>query len=367
MSTKRKNTEESHSQLPKRKRVGIPTSHKRELCMYKQSNPSASGKFMIDHFHEKWGIKIGRSSLSEILSEKEKWLSFETLKTNRFRFRRAKYSELEDLLHSWCIDTRGRGGVFTSDELVQKAKDIGAEMGLTGLGYSNGWLFRFRRRYGLTRERTRRSVDPSVMNPDLNKDDIRDTCDLLRNDTTLPIHQHQLNDTIQDLQRFKGHIAIEESSVRSVDINSWNDSVECEDVQRDHVNFPQLITYDGQIKTEVQVEYYHNDSHREFAEPAQNDTEVGVIQCYRRAIKEEMIDKDDNIDLAVNTCELHPLNIKKELIREEPDVEEDDVLISPEEAKTSLRTVIRYLQQNSALSHRLDSTLTTQAAMDKYH
>ena len=367
MSLKRKNTEESDSQPSKRKRFRISTSRKREICMYKQSNPSASGNFMIDHFHEKWGIKLACSTLRTIISESEKWLSFETPKTNRFRIRRAKYSELEDVLYSWCIDARGRGGEFTNDELVQKAKDIAAEMGVTGLGYSNGWLYRFRRRYGLTLEKIRRSEDPSVMNPDLHKDCIHDPCDPLRNDTTLQLHKHQLNDTIQEPHRFKGHITIEESSVRSVDINSWNDSAESEDAQSGHIKCPQMITHDGEIKTEVLDEDYHNDSHGESAEPAQNYTEIGVIQYYGRGIKEEMINKADDIDLVVDTCEPHPLNIKEEFAQEEPDVEEDDVLISSEEAKASLRTVIRYLQQHSALIHRLDSTLTTQAAMDNYH
>ena len=213
----------------------------------------------------------------------------------------------------------------------------------------------------------RRSVDPSVKNPDRNKDYIHDPCDPLRNDTTLPIHQHQLDDTIQDPHRFKGHITIEESSVRSVDINSWNDPSQCEDAQCDHVNNPQMITHDGQIKTEVLDEDYHNDSHKESVEFVQNYTEIGVIQCYRSGIKEEKIEKEDDINLAVDTCEPRDINIKEELVQEEPDVEEDHVLISLEEAKASLRTVIRYLQQNSALSHRLDSTLTTQAAIDKYH
>ena len=140
MSLKRKHTEESYIQTSKRKRFGISTVRKRELCMYKQSDPSASVNFMLAHFNEKWRIKMGRSTLRIILSQCEKWLSFETPKTNRFRIRSAQYSELEDVLYSWCIDTRGRSGVFTNDELVQKAKDIGAETGVNGLGYMAGFI-----------------------------------------------------------------------------------------------------------------------------------------------------------------------------------------------------------------------------------
>ena len=490
MSLKRKHTEESDSPLSKRKRVEISTSRKREICMYKQSNPSVLAKSMVDHFHEKWGIKIGQSTFSGIIANREKWLSMELPKTECTRYRHGQLDELEDVLYSWCIDTSGPRHTLSDDVVIQKAKDIGAEKNVTGFVFSKGWLYRFRKRYGVPREMIRGLVDPSVKIPDLHQENTdvsspiqrqkavsafftskqvlpfgfaEQSCDTLRDDTILRIQHH---DTVQEPDRFEGSLTIKESSVRSVDINSWNDSAECEDAQSDRVNFPQMITTEGQIKKEVQ-----DDLCADLCDPLRNDTTsqthiykehqiqenkhlvdvdlnvespeqvreytiqepskckghitinelnestgdmnswkdsgrcrniqrnhsyvpqivtedkaevrdeehhidlcnsskpveqqpvLGVIECYGDQIKEKICELLHDTDSKVETRE--PCNIKEKSVQEIPDMMENDVLISPQDAKASLCTVMRFLQQNPGLIHLIDSTLPKiQAVMD---
>ena len=55
--------------------VSKPNAHKKELCLWKDANPKTTQQNVVDKFSEKWGVKIGRSTVSEILKRKDHWLS----------------------------------------------------------------------------------------------------------------------------------------------------------------------------------------------------------------------------------------------------------------------------------------------------
>ncbi|NWV35137.1 TIGD4 protein, partial [Grantiella picta] len=108
-----------------------------------------SGKKKADVAAE-YGIK--RNSLSSIMKNKEKVLeAFETLRFDpkRKRLRTAFHADLEEALMKWyriaqCLNVPVNGPM-----LRLKANDFAQKLGHSDFKCSNGWLDRFKARYGL--------------------------------------------------------------------------------------------------------------------------------------------------------------------------------------------------------------------------
>ncbi|NXP10479.1 TIGD4 protein, partial [Thinocorus orbignyianus] len=108
-----------------------------------------SGKKKAD-IAAKYGIK--KNSLSSIMKNKEKVLeAFESLRFDpkRKRLRTAFYTDLEEALVKWyrmaqCLNVPVNGPM-----LRLKANDFAQKLGHSDFKCSNGWLDRFKSRYGL--------------------------------------------------------------------------------------------------------------------------------------------------------------------------------------------------------------------------
>ncbi|NXS99887.1 TIGD4 protein, partial [Jacana jacana] len=108
-----------------------------------------SGKKKAD-IAAKYGIK--KNSLSSIMKNKEKVLeAFESLRFDpkRKRLRTAFYADLEEALMKWyrmaqCLNVPVNGPM-----LRLKANDFAQKLGHSDFKCSNGWLDRFKSRYGL--------------------------------------------------------------------------------------------------------------------------------------------------------------------------------------------------------------------------
>ena len=96
------------------------------------------------------GTAIGRSTISSILKEKEKWLLFPMQRsTDSTRDRSCKEPLLESALSMWFNDVRTKNLPVNSDMIIEKAKKFGGELRVVGFSYSNGWLKRFKKRHGI--------------------------------------------------------------------------------------------------------------------------------------------------------------------------------------------------------------------------
>ncbi|XP_055975104.1 tigger transposable element-derived protein 4 [Sorex fumeus] len=131
-------------------------------------NAVESGKKKAEIAAE-YGIK--KNSLSSIMKNKDKVLeAFESLKFDpkRKRLRTAFYTDLEEALMRWyriaqCLNVPVNGPM-----LRLKANDFAQKLGHNDFKCSNGWLDRFKSRYGLVFraqpvEATGVSVDPSTV------------------------------------------------------------------------------------------------------------------------------------------------------------------------------------------------------------
>ncbi|KAG8507307.1 Tigger transposable element-derived protein 4 [Galemys pyrenaicus] len=131
-------------------------------------NAVESGKKKAEIAAE-YGIK--KNSLSSIMKNKDKVLeAFESLRFDpkRKRLRTAFYTDLEEALMRWyriaqCLNVPVNGPM-----LRLKANDFAQKLGHNDFKCSNGWLDRFKSRYGLVFraqpvEATGTSVDPSTV------------------------------------------------------------------------------------------------------------------------------------------------------------------------------------------------------------
>ncbi|XP_006875561.1 PREDICTED: tigger transposable element-derived protein 4 [Chrysochloris asiatica] len=131
-------------------------------------NAVESGKKKAEIAAE-YGIK--KNSLSSIMKNKDKVLeAFESLRFDpkRKRLRTAFYTDLEEALMRWyriaqCLNVPVNGPM-----LRLKANDFAQKLGHNDFKCSNGWLDRFKSRYGLVfraqpAEATATPVDPSTV------------------------------------------------------------------------------------------------------------------------------------------------------------------------------------------------------------
>ncbi|XP_021379693.1 uncharacterized protein LOC110467102 [Mizuhopecten yessoensis] len=136
----------------KRTRVGLTARHKREICLYKQFNPKATQENLVQFCKDKWNLPAGRTTLGEILRQKDKWLSITPDQEEMRRSRGGRHNKLEMELFKWIsaqrkIDT----SITLSDQMIiEHAKILGEELHIDqSFSYSNGWLFKFKKRHGI--------------------------------------------------------------------------------------------------------------------------------------------------------------------------------------------------------------------------
>jgi len=134
----------------KRRRVEISASQKKDLCVYREEHPGVTQVQLRAHFAKEWGVTVGKSTVSDILKDKAKWLAVPKDRGGVFRAKQPKFQELETCLFSWFSGARAQD-LFISDQmLIAKAKAFGRDLDLPeDFAYSRGWLARFKARHGL--------------------------------------------------------------------------------------------------------------------------------------------------------------------------------------------------------------------------
>ncbi|CAI2190434.1 8469_t:CDS:2, partial [Funneliformis geosporum] len=78
-----------------KKRVILSAAQKHEICETKEKNPSLSNIKLAQQFC------IGKSTVTDILNEKERWLVISEGQGNVKKFRDPKWPQLEKALSIW--------------------------------------------------------------------------------------------------------------------------------------------------------------------------------------------------------------------------------------------------------------------------
>ena len=119
------------SQPPaKRRRTQFSVSEKKEIIAYKTDHPKATQDEIAARFAKEWGKQVGRSTVSDILRDKEKWSSTPKDSDTMQRQRTGKHENLEQALFLWFNDVRSKNAIINDDMLIEKAKTFGGQLGV---------------------------------------------------------------------------------------------------------------------------------------------------------------------------------------------------------------------------------------------
>ena len=126
-------------------------SEKRGICRLREEFPHDNMTRFSSRVRRQMGIDVLISTVSRIISQKERWNGATLL--HRRRLRDGKYAQLEEALMAWANNWLRHHGVLTYSLLQTQAMVIGSELGITAFQYSDGWVWRFCNRRGLALKR----------------------------------------------------------------------------------------------------------------------------------------------------------------------------------------------------------------------
>ena len=140
------------SQPPaKRRRTQFSIAEKKEIVAYKTDHPKSTQDDIAAHFAREWGKQVGRSTVSDILRDKEKWTSTPKDGDSSLRQRMGRHDNLEQALFLWFNDVRAKNAIINDDMLIEKAKTYGNQLGVQDFAYSKGWLQKFKKRHVISK------------------------------------------------------------------------------------------------------------------------------------------------------------------------------------------------------------------------
>ena len=144
----------TRSQKTKRIRTAISNDIKKEICEYIKSNSNVKQGDVALFFNRKYNeLNIDRSTVSKIWQNHEKWLAFlsNSQTSHTFRNRSVQFPELDKALQFWTSQAVAAGLPLTDLILQQKALELAKmlDIGEDKIQFSNGWIWRFKRRNGL--------------------------------------------------------------------------------------------------------------------------------------------------------------------------------------------------------------------------
>ncbi|KAI1716569.1 tc5 transposase DNA-binding domain-containing protein [Ditylenchus destructor] len=132
----------------KRKRLELSDAMKKEICICKCENPSWSHQKIAEVIRQQFELPVGpgRSTVCDILQEKEKWLSIENPSNQAIRHNTSRFPKLEEELSIWLSEQGTQGFPISDEIIIEQAKNIGNRLDIHGLEYSRGWLSNFKKR-----------------------------------------------------------------------------------------------------------------------------------------------------------------------------------------------------------------------------
>ncbi|CAB5385413.1 unnamed protein product [Rhizophagus irregularis] len=126
-----------------RKRTILFAAQKREICETKEKEPNLSNTSIAQRYN------IGKSTVTDILNEKERWLAISGDKESVKKFRGPKWPQLEKALGLWVDNALNTKQDIDGNILKTKAAFFAERFSIEDFYQSEGWLGGFKKRYGL--------------------------------------------------------------------------------------------------------------------------------------------------------------------------------------------------------------------------
>ena len=107
-------------------RSQLNLNNKREICEYAKRHPKAKHGEIANHFNKKFNLSIDRSTVSKILTKKEKWLDLPPSKqtSSTFRQRSVKYPKLDKAMELWVSQAIAVRLPLSDQILQEKGCDV---------------------------------------------------------------------------------------------------------------------------------------------------------------------------------------------------------------------------------------------------
>ena len=91
-----------NSDIKMARRDILTLKEKKEICQYKDGNPSCTLTKLIAYAFQQYGKRTTMSTLRRVLSKKASYLSLENATDTHKRIRTAKFPDLEQAMNTWC-------------------------------------------------------------------------------------------------------------------------------------------------------------------------------------------------------------------------------------------------------------------------
>ena len=92
----------------KRHRCEVNAGHKCQICRFKRDHPQLKYSAIQAWAEKTLNIKVGKSTVGDIVRASDKWLSVSQDVSTKMRTRNPKNEQLEDALFLWFTDIRSR-------------------------------------------------------------------------------------------------------------------------------------------------------------------------------------------------------------------------------------------------------------------
>jgi len=126
-----------------KKRTILSAAQKREICETKENEPSLSNVELAQKYN------IRKSTVTDILNEKERWLAISGDQGKIKKFRSPKWSQLENALSLWVDNALNTKQDIDGNILKTKANFFARQFSIEDFHQSEGWLCGFKKRHGL--------------------------------------------------------------------------------------------------------------------------------------------------------------------------------------------------------------------------
>src|SRR3954462_2617786 len=127
------------------KRKSLTASQKKEICLTKQTSPFLTNQELANTFN------IGKSTVGDILKEKEKWLAIDddSYDANKKKRRNLLYDDIDQALAIWMEQELNASLDLSGNILKEKAMTFAKVLNKIDFKASEGWLDGLKERHNI--------------------------------------------------------------------------------------------------------------------------------------------------------------------------------------------------------------------------
>lgn len=133
----------------KRKRIEISIQVKKYICKLATSSVTYTQNDIKAIILNEYNLNIGRSTICEIIKEKEKWFAIDDQCDQKTRIKKGEFPQIEDFMVIWISQMNCKGVIITGEEIRIKALEVSQKLEIANFNASDGWLEKFKKRNGI--------------------------------------------------------------------------------------------------------------------------------------------------------------------------------------------------------------------------